>query len=419
MKVSVIGLGYIGLPTAAILASHQVEVIGFDINKNIVDTVNNGQIHIKEPELGDLVYSTVKDGFLRAVIEPFEAEIYMIAVPTPLKKSNEPELSFIEKSVKSIAPLLKKGDLVILESTVPVGTTEKMIIWMKSIRPDLSYPIFGEDGLTCDISVAHCPERVLPGNVLRELVDNKRIIGGVTKNCSNKAKDLYKKFVKADCLVTDCRTAELSKLVENSFRDVNIGFANELSIICDKLNIDVWNLIKLANYHPRVNILKPGPGVGGHCIAVDPWFIINSAPEDSKIIAAARQVNDRKPIFILQQINQLVDDLRVEKSEIKIASLGLAFKANIDDLRESPALKISQEISKMNFSKHFIVEPHIEEISSSLNLNNSELVELNIALLESDIIVILVDHDLFKNLDINLLSQKKIIDTRGFLSGEQ
>jgi UDP-N-acetyl-D-mannosaminuronic acid dehydrogenase len=415
VKVSVLGLGYIGLPTAAILASNQVEVIGVDVQKHIVDKVNNGKIHIDEPELEDLVYSMVKDGYLSAVTQPVEADIFMIAVPTPLTKSNEPDLSSIQKAINSLAPVLRKGNMVILESTVPVGATENMIDWMRALRPDLSFPAFGEEKLLSDVSVAHCPERVLPGNILYELVENDRIIGGVSKECSIKAKKLYKKFVKAECFLTDCRTAELSKLVENSFRDVNIAFANELSIICDKLNIDVWNLISLANHHPRVNILKPGPGVGGHCIAVDPWFIVDSAPNDTKIISMARQVNDNKPKFVLHKISQLVDELEIKITDLKIATLGLSFKANVNDLRESPALKISQEISRMNFSKHFIVEPHLQELSVNLNLLNSELVDLNFALKESDIVAILVDHDLFNNLDLNLLSRKRVFDTRGII----
>ena len=270
MKVSVIGLGYIGLPTAAILASRQVVVIGVDVNQYAVDTISQGKVHIVEPELDILVRGAVQTGYLRAITKPERADVFMVAVPTPFKGDYEPDLSYIKSAAKAIAPVLEKGNMVILESTSPVGTTEKMMGWMQEVRPDLVFPVIGEDGSDADISVAHCPERVLPGHVVRELVENDRIIGGVTIQCAERARELYKIFVEADCMVTDCRTAELSKLVENAFRDVNIAFANELSLICDKLDINVWELIKLANRHPRVNILQPGPGVGGHCIAVDP-----------------------------------------------------------------------------------------------------------------------------------------------------
>ena len=288
-------MGYIGLPTAAVLASRKINVVGVDVNHDVVDTINKGNIHIVEPELDILVRSVVQSGYLRSTTLPEKADVFMVAVPTPFKDENKPDLSYIEAVSKAIAPLLEKGNIVILESTSPVGTTEKMMGWMQEIRSDLTFPIFGTDGSETDISVAHCPERVLPGHVIRELVENDRIIGGVTSQCANKARELYKIFVNAECLITDCRTAELSKLVENSFRDVNIAFANELSLICDKLGINVWEMIKLANRHPRVNILQPGPGVGGHCIAVDPWFIVDSAPDEAKLIRTARLVNDSKP----------------------------------------------------------------------------------------------------------------------------
>lgn len=413
MKVSVIGLGYIGLPTAAILASKKVEVLGVDTSQHIVDTIKLGQIHIIEPHLSDLVFSTVQKGYLRSSIKPESADIFMIAVPTPFKGNNEPDLSFIENAAKSIAPVIKKGNMIILESTSPVGATEKMMCWMQELRPDLIFPIYGGDGSLADISIAYCPERVLPGQVVRELVENDRIIGGVTSYCAEQAIKLYKIFVKAECLVTDCRTAELSKLVENSFRDVNIAFANELSIICDKLNINVWELIKLANHHPRVNILQPGPGVGGHCIAVDPWFIVNSAPDEAKLISTARLVNDSKPQFVLKKISQAVSKTKKKKSELKIACLGISFKPNVDDLRESPALKIAQKVSQMGFSKHYVVEPNINQIFDQFDLENVELVDLKIALIDSDIIVLLVDHEPFKTMDFGLLSGKQVIDTRG------
>lgn len=416
MKVSVIGLGYIGLPTAAILSSKNISVVGVDINQNTVDIINQGEIHIIEPGLKEVVFSSVKSGHLRATTKLETSDIFMIAVPTPFKKGNKPDLSYIKASVKSISLVLKKGDLIILESTSPVGTTEKIVEWIKGVRPDLSLPKFGEIGVHSCISVAHCPERVLPGRVMQELVENDRVIGGVTKNCAKKAKNLYKIFVKAECIVTDSRTAELSKLVENSFRDVNIAFANELSLICDKLNINTWELINLSNRHPRVNILQPGPGVGGHCIAVDPWFIVNSAPSESKLIRTARLVNDGKPKFVLQKIDQAVEELYKNKSQIKIACLGLSFKADIDDLRESPAMNIAYSVSQMGFKKCYIVEPNIQQLPDEFNSKKDNLVELNTALFDSDIIVLLVDHTSFKAIDSRLLSNKKVIDTKGIFS---
>jgi len=416
MIVSVIGLGYIGLPTAAVLASKGVKVVGVDINQHAVDTINEGKIHIIEPELDILVHEAVQNNYLTAVIEPEKSDVFMVAVPTPFRGNYEPDLSYIKQAAKSIATVLEKGNLIILESTSPVGTTEKMMEWMREERPDLSFPEFGNDNFKADISVAHCPERVLPGHVVRELVENDRIIGGVTNQCAEQAKDLYKIFVKADCLVTDCRTAELSKLVENSFRDVNIAFANELSLICDKLEVNVWELIKLANRHPRVNILQPGPGVGGHCIAVDPWFIVNSAPDEAKLIRAARLVNDSKPNFVLDKVNQAVDIIGKDISKLKITCLGLAFKPDIDDLRESPALSIAGKISSMGFSKVLLVEPNISSLPKEFKNKLVDLVSVDEAIRVADIVVLLVDHTPFKSTNLGLLSGKQIIDTRGIWS---
>ena len=415
MKVSVIGLGYIGLPTAAVLASRKIEVVGVDVNQYAVDTINRGEIHIVEPELDILVRASVNTGHLRATLIPEKADAFMVAVPTPFKGDHKPDLSYIESAVKSIAPVLERGNIVILESTSPVGTTEKMVQWMQEIRSDLEFPVFGDDEGRVDIAVAHCPERVLPGHVVRELVENDRIIGGVTKQCAERARELYKFFVEADCLITDCRTAELSKLVENSFRDVNIAFANELSLICDKLDINVWELIKLANRHPRVNILQPGPGVGGHCIAVDPWFIVDSAPEVAKLIHTARLVNDSKPGFVLDKINNAAVTTGKDKSDLTIACLGLAFKPNIDDLRESPALEIARQVGQMGFAKQLLVEPNISEMPSRFDGVNTELIDLDSALTKSDIVVLLVDHAPFKQMDLGLLSGKQVVDTRGIL----
>ena len=417
MIISVIGLGYIGLPTAAILASSKVSVIGVDVNEKVVDTINKGEIHIIEPELDALVHSAVKNGNLRATTQPEKSDVFMLAVPTPFKAKYKPDLSYIESACRAIAPVLKKGNLVILESTSPVGTTEKMIDWLSSKRSDLSFPEFGSDKFSADISIAHCPERVLPGNVVRELRENDRIIGGVTSHCAERASNLYKLFVDAECLITDCRTAELSKLVENSFRDVNIAFANELSLICDKLDINVWELIKLANHHPRVNILKPGPGVGGHCIAVDPWFIVDSAKDETKLIRTARLINDSKPSFILDKVNQAILEMGVKISEISITCLGLSFKPNIDDLRQSPALEIAKKISLMSFKKLYLVEPNIFIMPNCFEHDNDiELVNLEFAVNSSDIVVLLVDHNEFNQIDLDLLSDKYVIDTRGIWS---
>ena len=417
MIVSVIGLGYIGLPTAAVLASKGVKVVGVDINQHAVDTINKGKIHIIEPELDVLVHEAVQNNYLTAVIEPEKSDVFMVAVPTPFRGNYEPDLSYIKQAAKSIATVLEKGNLIILESTSPVGTTEKMMEWMREERPDLSFPEFGNDNFEADISVAHCPERVLPGYVVRELVENDRIIGGVTNRCAERAKDLYKFFVKADCLVTDCRTAELSKLVENSFRDVNIAFANELSQVCDKLDVNVWDLIRFANHHPRVNILQPGPGVGGHCVAVDPWFIVSSAPDDTALISTARLVNNQKPNFVLNKIEEAVNLIGKKKSEINIACFGLSFKPNIDDLRESPALKIAKKVSKMGFFRCYLVEPHINELNKYLTeLSDYKLVDYQYAFHEAEILVLLVDHDIFKIIDKAFLVNKQIVDTRGIWS---
>ena len=416
MKVSVIGLGYIGLPTAAVLASKHIEVVGVDANQQTVDSLNKGEIHIIEPELDILVRDSVHTGHLRANKQPEKADIFIIAVPTPFKEEQEPDLSYIESAVKKIAPILENGNLVILESTSPVGTTEKMMGWIQEVRPDLTMPHFGETQGDADIFVAYCPERVLPGNVIHELVENDRIIGGVTNLCAKRAKELYKIFVKGQCMETDCRTAELSKLVENSFRDVNIAFANELSLVCEKLGINVWDMIKLANRHPRVNILQPGPGVGGHCLAVDPWFIVSSAPDETKLIRTARLVNDAKPEFVLEKINQAVKAIDKNSSELSIACFGLAFKPDIDDLRESPALAIAIRVGLMGFAKLYLVEPNIQEIPQGFDIKFAELVDLDFDLTDVDVVVLLVDHTLFKEINLGLFSGKQIIDTRGIWS---
>lgn len=408
-KVLVAGLGYIGLPTAAVIASRGIDVVGLDVNKKAVDTINKGEIHIVEPDLDIVVRSVVMTGKLRATTVAEAADAFMIAVPTPFKEDNSPDLSFIEEAVGNIAPVLEKGNLVILESTSPVGTTEKLAGWLKVARPDLSFPQdVGEDA---DINIAHCPERVLPGHVLQELVSNDRVIGGISNNCSVRAVELYKTFVRGECIITHARTAEMSKLTENSFRDVNIAFANELSIICDKLKINVWELVKLANRHPRVNILNPGPGVGGHCIAVDPWFIVDSCPEEAKIIRQARLINDAKPHYVIEQIKHAADEFK----RPVIACLGLAFKADIDDLRESPALQIVQVLAKSNVGKIITVEPNVKVLPEELISQGVELISLSKALEVANVVVVLVDHKQFKAADNTLFATKVVIDTRGII----
>lgn len=413
--ISVIGLGYIGLPTAAVFASRKKRVIGVDVNQKAVDTINRGEIHIVEPDLDMVVHAAVTEGYLRATTKPEPADAFLIAVPTPFKGDHEPDLSYIESASKTIAPVLKKGDLVILESTSPVGATEQMAAWLAEVRPELSFPqTHGEDS---DIRIAHCPERVLPGHVLRELVQNDRVIGGMTAKCSEAAVKLYKTFVEGECVVTSARTAEMCKLTENSFRDVNIAFANELSIICDKLDINVWELIRLANRHPRVNILQPGPGVGGHCIAVDPWFIVSKTPEQAKLIRTAREVNDSKPQWVIDKVKVAVADFlqtNPEKTakDVTIACFGLAFKPDIDDLRESPAVAIVQQVAAIHPGPVLVVEPNIEELPSKL-AGKLSLLAIETALAETDVVVLLVDHKEFKALPASTLASHRVIDTRG------
>jgi len=406
-KVSVIGLGYIGLPTAAVIASRGMNVIGVDVNQHAVDTINAGNVHIIEPDLDIVVRSAVQAGNLRATTIPEKADAFMVAVPTPFKESYAADLSYIESAAKAIAPVLEKGNLVILESTSPVGATEELAKWLAEARSDLTFP--QTHGSEADINVAHCPERVLPGHVLRELVENDRVIGGMSSACSEKAVKLYKTFVAGECLLTTARTAEMAKLTENSFRDVNIAFANELSMICDKLNIDVWELIKLANRHPRVNILNPGPGVGGHCIAVDPWFIVSSAPDTAKLIRQAREVNDSKPHYVLNQILEAVEQFK----KPVVACLGIAFKADIDDLRESPALDITKMLAEKNNAKILVVEPNITKLPESLSKLGVELVSLEEALAQSNTLAVLVDHKEFKAIPPELVAKKIIVDSRG------
>lgn len=409
-KVSVIGLGYIGLPTAAVIASRGVEVLGIDVSEKAVETINQGKVHIVEPDLDMVVQASVTMGKLRASLSPEPADAFMIAVPTPFKEGKEPDLSYIQKAAQAIAPVLEKGNLIILESTSPVGATEKLTGWLQELRPDLHFP--GHGAQDVDMFVAHCPERVLPGRVLEELVSNDRIIGGMSTACSEKAVELYKMFVRGDCIATSARTAEMAKLTENSFRDVNIAFANELSIICDELKINVWELIALANRHPRVNILTPGPGVGGHCIAVDPWFIVDSAPESARMIRTAREVNDGKPQFVIDKVAKAADEFK----RPVIACLGLAFKPDIDDLRESPALDITQRLANLKIGRILAVEPNINQLPDKLSDTDIELVDLDTALGQANIVVVLVNHLQFKGLDKSHFNTKVLIDSTGLVT---
>lgn len=409
-KINVIGLGYIGLPTAAIFANHDIMVHGVDINQQTVDTINHGEINIVEPGLDTAVAKAIADGSLQASTTATVADAFLITVPTPFKGNHEPDLSYIEAACQTIAPVLQKGNLVILESTSPVGATEQVAEWLKSVRPDLSFPqTHGEDS---DIRIAHCPERVLPGKVLQELISNDRIIGGMTTKCSKAAALLYKKFVQGECIITNARTAEMCKLTENSFRDINIAFANELSIICNRLDINVWELIRLANRHPRVNILQPGPGVGGHCIAVDPWFIVSQTPKEARLIRTAREVNDSKPEWVINQVKIKTVEFLQENPEktikdVTIACYGLTFKPDIDDLRESPALEIAKRLAKQGF-KILAVEPNIEKLPESLSAK-IDIINLNDAR-KADIHLVLVDHKEFKNLNREYIY---VIDTKG------
>lgn len=405
--VAVIGLGYIGLPTAAVLATHELDVIGVDVNLETVESVNQGEVPFVEPDLEVSVAGGVTRGRLKATTVTPRADAYIVAVPTPFKDDYAADLSYIESAAHGIAPQLQGGELIILESTSPPNATQHMANQIVEARPDLTL----EPDQPNTIHIAHCPERVLPGRVMVEMVTNDRIVGGLTQEAAERARNLYKTFCQGEILLTNAVTAEMAKLVENSYRDVNIAFANELSMISDKLDIDVWELISLANHHPRVNILQPGPGVGGHCIAVDPWFIIAAARDESKLIRQARETNEAKPEYVIGKVAQAAASLKAPK----IAALGLAFKADIDDLRESPARRIVAKLANtLPEAEIASVEPHIDELPSDLaNLRNIELTDLHEAVVDADIVLVLVDHQTFKDFDIDAFNGKQIIDTRG------
>ncbi|MDX2222080.1 MAG: UDP-N-acetyl-D-mannosamine dehydrogenase [Rhodospirillaceae bacterium] len=406
-RVSVIGLGYIGLPTAAVFADNGVDVIGVDVRESAIESINRGQPHIVEPELDVLLRKVVQAGKLRATLTPEKADAFIIAVPTPFRGDHEPDVSYIEDAAKSIAPVLERGNLIVLESTSPVGATDQLSHWLAAHRPDLTFP--HQTGELSDIRIAHCPERVLPGQILREVVENNRVIGGLTRKCAQAAMALYRIFVKGSCHLTNAQTAEMSKLCENAYRDVNIAFANELSVICDRLKINVWELIKLANLHPRVNILNPGPGVGGHCIAVDPWFIVAADRKNSRLIRVAREVNNDKPGFIVAKVEEKAARLK----KPVIACLGLSYKANVDDLRESPAVDIVTHLAKAKVGELLVVEPHINALPKGLAELGLQLWDFDRAVEAANILLLLVDHMSFLNVDRDLIKDKIVVDTRG------
>jgi UDP-N-acetyl-D-mannosaminuronic acid dehydrogenase len=406
--VCVVGLGYIGLPTAAALATNGIDVIGVDINPATVELINAGRAPFVEPDLAVAVSGAVAMGRLRATGVPEPADAFIIAVPTPLREDRTADLSYVRSGAASVADVLKAGDLVILESTSPPGTTVELSRWLSKHRPDLTFP--HEVGDAPDVQVAHCPERVLPGRTMIEIVTNDRVVGGVGEGCAERARTLYEVFTKGECLLTDATTAEMAKLSENAFRDVNIALANELSMVCDHLGIDAGDVIALANRHPRVDILRPGPGVGGHCIAVDPWFIVSTAPQQSRLIRLAREVNDERPDYVLGEVVRTAERFK----DPVIACLGLSFKANIDDLRESPALHIVTQLADRRVGRLLVAEPHIAELPESLaRPGEVALVDAVTAVREADVVVLLVDHDAFRGVKRTALRGKAVFDTRG------
>ena len=407
--VSVIGLGYIGLPTAAIIARGGMRVHGVDVSQHVVDTINRGEIHIEEVDLDGLVHGVVQRGLLSAATAVAAADVFVIAVPTPFHKDGQhtPDITYVLEAARNVATVLKAGDTIILESTSPVGTTEAMRDMIADVRPDLKLP--GLTDGTPDVSIAYCPERVLPGRILEELTNNDRSIGGITPRCARKALAFYKRFVRGTCVTTDARSAEMTKLVENAYRDVNIAFANELSMIADAMGLDVWEVIKLANRHPRVNILTPGPGVGGHCIAVDPWFIVHGAPQQSPLIRTARGVNDAKIHHAIARAAHLIE----ANPDQPVACLGLAFKANIDDFRESPARLVAATLARRFGSRIRIVEPYAAELPREFEGTGATLVDVDTALEDCGVLVVLVDHDVFRSVPLAERAGKAVYDTRG------
>ena len=409
--VAFVGLGYIGLPTAVVMANSGVDVTGVDVNEANVERINRGEVTIVEPGLEEELKQAIESGNFRATTSQVHADTYIIAVPTPFTDNYDVDMRYIYSAAEAIAPQLKGDELVILESTSPPLTTKKMAKKILELRPDLVADGAENPEGKPVVYFAHCPERILPGKAMEELRTNDRIIGGQTEEATKRATAVYATFCKAELLPTDDVTAEMAKLTENSFRDVNIAFANELSLIADNLGINVWELINLANHHPRVNILQPGPGVGGHCIAVDPWFIVSADPENSKLIHTARKVNDGKPKWVIDKVKEAIS----ETNASKVAVLGLAFKADIDDLRESPALSITVDIAEELESIHFLVaEPNVKELPKRLKgFENAELMNYEEAIAGADVILLLVDHKEFKALDKSVFNGKKLVDTKG------
>ena len=404
--VVVMGLGYIGLPTAAVIARTGMRVRGVDVTRSVVDTVNEGRIHIEEVDLDGLVSGVVSRGLLTASTEVAPADVFVIAVPTPFADDHRPDIGYVLSAATSIAAVLKPGDTVILESTSPVGTTEEVRDLLAKLRPDLRVP--GRTGEQADIAIAYCPERVLPGRILVELIDNDRVIGGITPRCARKALAFYRRFVRGACVTTTARAAEMTKLTENAFRDVNIAFANELSLVADRLGVDVWEVIRLANRHPRVNILQPGPGVGGHCIAVDPWFLVHGDPANTPLIRTAREVNDAKSDHVVAKAAELIAAIRGP-----VACLGLAFKANIDDFRESPALKVAAALAQRFGERVRVVEPYADALPAAFDGTGATLTDLDTAIEECGAMIVLVDHDLFRSVPLDERAGKAVYDTRG------
>jgi len=405
-RVAVLGLGYIGLPTAAVIARTGAKVLGIDVTQSVVDTVNSGKVHIEEVDLDGLVSGVVARGDLRASTQIEPSDVFLIAVPTPFDEDHAPNIGYVLRAATTIAAVLKAGDLVVLESTSPVGTTDKVADLLSQLRPDLKIP--GRSVEAADVAIAYCPERVLPGRILIELIDNDRVIGGITPRCARKALAFYRRFVRGACVTTTSRAAEMTKLTENAFRDVNIAFANELSVIAENMGVDVWEVIRLANRHPRVDILSPGPGVGGHCIAVDPWFLVAADPANTRLIRTAREVNDAKVDHTIARAAELI-----ESTSGRVALLGLAFKANIDDFRESPALKVAAALAARFGDRVSIVEPYAAALPAAFAGTGAVLTDIDTALEECAAIVVLVDHDIFKSIPLEERTSKAVYDTRG------
>ena len=406
LKVVVLGLGYIGLPTAAVIARTGAKVLGIDVHESVVETINSGKVHIEEVDLDGLVSGVVSRGLLRASTQIEAADVFVIAVPTPFADDRSPNIGYVLKAATSVAAVLKTGDTVILESTSPVGTTEQVRDMLAKLRPDLRAPGSGEGA---DYAVAYCPERVLPGRILVELIDNDRVIGGITPRCARKALTFYRRFVRGACVTTNARAAEMTKLTENAFRDVNIAFANELSLVAETMGVDVWEVIRLANRHPRVNILQPGPGVGGHCIAVDPWFLVAADPVNTPLIRTAREVNDGKTDRVIANAAAMIE----ANPGVPVACLGLAFKANIDDFRESPALKVAVALADRFGNRVRIVEPYAAVLTDRFAATGATLIDVDTAIERCPLMIVLVDHDVFRSIPLEERAEKHVLDTRG------